>query len=99
MGMTWTNSIGPSAGTTGNIRLTTPRALQRILWSPDELGLGRAYVAGEVEIAGDVIELLRSMRQMRPVGALTRGRIVREAVRVGRHLDLLHVRLRGRVVT
>lgn len=31
------------------------RALRRILWSPNQLGLGRAYVAGEIEVPGDIL--------------------------------------------
>lgn len=30
------------------------RALRRILWSPGQLGLSRAYVAGEIEAPGDI---------------------------------------------
>jgi cyclopropane-fatty-acyl-phospholipid synthase len=30
------------------------RALRRLVWSPGQLGLGRAYVAGEIDIEGDV---------------------------------------------
>lgn len=34
------------------------RALRRMLWQPNELGLGRAYVAGEVSLDGDIFEAL-----------------------------------------
>ncbi|MDQ0756577.1 class I SAM-dependent methyltransferase [Arthrobacter sp. B3I4] len=30
------------------------RALRRILWSPGQLGLSRAYVTGEIEVPGDI---------------------------------------------
>lgn len=36
----------------------SPRALRRILYGPDELGFGRAYVAGELDIEGDLLWLL-----------------------------------------
>ncbi|HXP56962.1 MAG TPA: SAM-dependent methyltransferase, partial [Streptosporangiaceae bacterium] len=32
------------------------RALRRLLWNPDELGLARAYVAGELDVDGDLAE-------------------------------------------
>lgn len=32
------------------------RALRRLLWNPGELGLARAFVAGEIEAEGDVAE-------------------------------------------
>ncbi len=35
-----------------------PRAVHRLLWAPGELGLARAYVAGEVELEGDLFRLL-----------------------------------------
>jgi cyclopropane-fatty-acyl-phospholipid synthase len=34
------------------------RALRRMLWAPGELGLARAYVAGEIDIVGDVFAVL-----------------------------------------
>src|SRR5919107_1834867 len=30
------------------------RALRRILWSPGQLGLSRAYVAGDIDAPGDI---------------------------------------------
>jgi len=66
----------------------SPTALRRILWSPDELGLGRAYVAGDVDLDGDVIEGLRAMEMHPPHGA-ARVRVLREAWRVATSLGLL----------
>jgi cyclopropane-fatty-acyl-phospholipid synthase len=34
------------------------RALRRLMWRPDELGLARAYVAGEVDVDGDLYDAL-----------------------------------------
>jgi cyclopropane-fatty-acyl-phospholipid synthase len=34
------------------------RALRRLLWRPGELGLARAWVAGEIEVEGDLYEAL-----------------------------------------
>ncbi|MCQ4044381.1 class I SAM-dependent methyltransferase [Streptantibioticus rubrisoli] len=34
------------------------RALRRLLWKPGELGLARAWVAGEIEVEGDLYEAL-----------------------------------------
>ena len=36
------------------IEFTSRRALRRILWSPGQLGLSRAYVAGEIKAHGDI---------------------------------------------
>jgi cyclopropane-fatty-acyl-phospholipid synthase len=37
----------------------TPRALQRMLWRPGELGLARAYISGDLEVEGDLTDGLR----------------------------------------
>ncbi|MEI7032443.1 cyclopropane-fatty-acyl-phospholipid synthase family protein [Streptomyces pratensis] len=34
------------------------RALRRLLWKPGELGLARAWVAGEIDVEGDLYEVL-----------------------------------------
>ncbi len=46
----------------GVVRLNRPEALRRIVWSPDELGLARAYVAGDVDIEGPMIDVLRALQ-------------------------------------
>jgi cyclopropane-fatty-acyl-phospholipid synthase len=46
----------------GVVRLNRPDALRRIVWSPDELGLARAYVAGDVDIEGPMVEVLRALQ-------------------------------------
>ena len=40
----------------------SPRALQRILWRPGELGLARAYVSGDLDVEGDLTDGLRRVR-------------------------------------
>ncbi|WP_420034028.1 class I SAM-dependent methyltransferase [Streptomyces sp. cg28] len=37
------------------------RALRRLLWKPGELGLARAWVAGELDVEGDLYEALDAM--------------------------------------
>ena len=37
-------------------------ALRRVLWAPGELGLSRAYVAGDIDVEGDVMALVAAMR-------------------------------------
>ena len=46
----------------GVVTFTCPEALRRIVWSPDELGVARAYVAGEVDVQGDMIDVLRALQ-------------------------------------
>ncbi|MEQ7123853.1 cyclopropane-fatty-acyl-phospholipid synthase family protein [Actinopolymorpha sp. B11F2] len=47
------------------VRVHSRRALRRLLWRPDELGLVRAYVAGEVDVDGD---LLGALERLAPFG-------------------------------
>ncbi|MFE3830325.1 class I SAM-dependent methyltransferase [Streptomyces sp. NPDC059092] len=67
------------------------RALRRLVWQPDELGLAQAYITGELDIEGDLADGLRTLgRAVRDRGSrpprLTAGdrvRAVRTAVRLG----------------
>ncbi|MEU7066511.1 cyclopropane-fatty-acyl-phospholipid synthase family protein [Streptomyces sp. NPDC046161] len=53
----WDGSeAGPSTGPT--LVLHHRRALRRMVWKPGELGLARAWVAGELTVEGDLFELL-----------------------------------------
>jgi cyclopropane-fatty-acyl-phospholipid synthase len=45
----WDGSLAGPAGAPV-LAVRSRRALRRLLWSPGQLGLGRAYVAGEIDI-------------------------------------------------
>lgn len=47
------------------VHVRSRRVLRRLLWRPDELGLARAYVAGELDVEGD---LLVALERMTPFG-------------------------------
>ena len=53
----WDRSEAGPAGTPILI-IRHRRALRRILWQPNELGLARAYVAGEIDVEGDFYDAL-----------------------------------------
>jgi cyclopropane-fatty-acyl-phospholipid synthase len=55
-------SGAPSSPVTVNVR--SRRALRRLLWAPGELGLARAYVAGDLDIEGDVYALFDARRAL-----------------------------------
>lgn len=93
------------------VHLRSPGALRRLLWSPGELGAAQAYVTGELEIDGDVGDLLDRVRdefgQRGLTGLPTRAtvRSLPALVRLTRDLGLLspppqppasQARLRGR---
>ncbi|MEU6879243.1 cyclopropane-fatty-acyl-phospholipid synthase family protein [Streptomyces sp. NPDC046712] len=53
----WDGSeAGPADGPVLIVRQR--RALRRLLWKPGELGLARAWVAGEIDVEGDLYEVL-----------------------------------------
>ena len=60
---------GSKTGAPGSpvrIEVRSPRALELFMSHPGQVGLARAYVAGEVEIVGDVVELFEALSDVRP---------------------------------
>jgi cyclopropane-fatty-acyl-phospholipid synthase len=93
--------IGP-ADAPARLIVRSPDALRRILTAPGELGLGRAYVAGDLDVEGDIYAALSCLRERLPRVRLGPSQVVALAWLVG--LDGLRplpppqeeVRLRGR---
>lgn len=54
----WDGSLLGPASAAATIQIRSPRALRRILWAPGELGVARAYVAGELDVEGDLYLVL-----------------------------------------
>ncbi len=50
------------------------RALRRLLWNPGELGLARAFVAGELEVEGDLADGLSRCWELARAAADGAGR-------------------------
>jgi cyclopropane-fatty-acyl-phospholipid synthase len=86
---TWDGSeAGAADGPTLVVR--SRRALRRILWQPDEVGFGRAWVAGEIDLEGDLEEALsrletvgRDLAVHRRLSAGERAEVLRAAVLLG----------------
>jgi cyclopropane-fatty-acyl-phospholipid synthase len=57
--------IGP-ADAPATLVIRSPDAVRRILTAPGELGIGRAYVAGDLEVEGDIYAALASLRERLP---------------------------------
>jgi cyclopropane-fatty-acyl-phospholipid synthase len=69
---------GSEAGATGGpvLVVRSPYAVRRLVWAPGELGLARAYVAGDLDIEGDLYTALGAV--LGPAGRLsTRGHLPR----------------------
>src|ERR1700712_2810483 len=47
------SAAGP-ADSAVSVRVNSPKALSYLLLSPGQIGLGRAYVSGELDIVGDM---------------------------------------------
>jgi cyclopropane-fatty-acyl-phospholipid synthase len=54
----WDGSVVGDRDSPSRIVVKSPIALRRLLWAPHELGLSRAYVAGEIDIEGDIFRAL-----------------------------------------
>ena len=51
------SALGPD-GSAATLTVRSPVAIRRLVYAPNELGLGRAYVAGELDIDGDIYSAL-----------------------------------------
>ena len=74
------------------IEFRSRRALRRILWSPGQLGLSRAYVAGDIDAPGDIFATFAALSSagkfaepgpFRPLTARELRTLLTAAVRLG----------------
>ncbi|MGH3612985.1 MAG: class I SAM-dependent methyltransferase [Pseudonocardia sp.] len=69
------------------------RALRRLLWNPGELGLARAFVAGELDVQGDLATGLSRFWKLARANNLSQVRLDRatmlDAVKLGIRLRIL----------
>ncbi len=86
----WDGSrAGPDDANT-TIDIKSPIALRRLLWQPNELGMARAYIAGDLDVEGDLIGALEQtfssaapVEESRAVGVHERVEVLRAAARLG----------------
>ena len=64
----WDGSATGPLGGPGTLVLRAPRSLAQLVWSPDELGMARAFVTGDIDFDGDIFGMLLALE------AKTRGR-------------------------
>jgi cyclopropane-fatty-acyl-phospholipid synthase len=84
----WDGSVLPATArrpTAPTLVVRSPHALAYLLRAPGELGLGAAWIAGELDVEGDLEGLLGWRTQLRNarLSALDVARIVAAAVRTG----------------
>jgi cyclopropane-fatty-acyl-phospholipid synthase len=105
----WDGSVTGPEDASPTLVIARRRALRRLLWAPDEIGLARAYVTGDLDVEGDLFTALdRVLELIRPddiVGGRpslkTWAALARAAVRLGvlgppPRPPAEEVRLRGR---
>jgi len=73
----WDGSEAGPADAAATIVVRSRRALRRLVWSPNELGLARAYVSGDLDVEGDLFAVLAlpdsmAVREDRPELVLDR---------------------------
>jgi cyclopropane-fatty-acyl-phospholipid synthase len=83
----WDGSAIGGPHETDAIVLRSPDALRRLAWSPSELGLARAFVAGDMDITGEAPRVLRALQNGAPgkirfgIGSI--AKLLGAAARVG----------------
>ena len=80
-------SLGPSHGDTLQVR--SPDAVQRLLWSPGEVGLARGFVMGDVAFEGDIFELLAALHGSVPARIHVGSRLPWQALQAARRLGVI----------
>ena len=81
----WDGSVYGPDDADARIDVRSPMALRRIARAPGELGIGRAYVAGDMDVDGDVYAALalRDVRSDLNMGLRERLSAVAAAARIG----------------
>ncbi len=83
------SSLGPEE-VLGTLRVRSADAVRRILWAPGELGLARAFVAGDLEVDGDLFAMLRVLHDGAPRDLRQNGlRLLPAALRAAKDLGAI----------
>lgn len=85
----WDGSSLQPKHSVATLRFMSADAIRRLLWMPNELGLGRAYVSGDIEVDGSLFDVVTAFRDSKPEGLATTSAlkslptVVRAAKKVG----------------
>jgi cyclopropane-fatty-acyl-phospholipid synthase len=85
----WDGSDTGETGVDGVVQVRSPLAVRRLLWAPGELGIARAYVAGELDIEGDIFAVLTALRNAVPADVGLGWRVVPGALSAARRLGVI----------
>ena len=73
------SAVGP-AKPHGAVLVRSANALTRMLWSPNELGMARAFVVGDIDVDGDLYDVLKTVHHRAAVRKRPSARVVAEAL-------------------
>ncbi len=76
--------LGPAEGDTLQVR--SRDAVRRLLWSPGELGLARAFIVGDLDFDGDIFEVLALLHAGSPSLVRHDSRLPWQAIRAAYRL-------------
>jgi len=83
------STIGPAAPVLGTVRVNSPEAIRYVMWAPGQLGLGRAFVTGEVDVEGPLSEVLQELKLSARISEKARVSVVPPLVSAARELGIL----------
>ena len=84
----WDGSTVDADRSACTVRVASPAAVRRLVWSPDELGLSRAFVTGDIDVDGNLFDGIRSLRSVAP-RVRTNWRALPQAVDAARRVGAL----------
>ncbi len=76
----WDGSAAGPEDSSSVVFVRSRDALRRIAWAPGELGIGRAYVTGDIDFDGDIFDTLRRLQAAAPRFGQIRPKAVLEAI-------------------
>jgi cyclopropane-fatty-acyl-phospholipid synthase len=80
-------TLGPVEGNT--LLVQSRDAVRRLLWSPNELGLARAFVVGDLDFDGDIFGMLALLHAASPSRVRDSSKLPWQAIRAARRLGAL----------
>ncbi|WP_198406944.1 SAM-dependent methyltransferase [Nocardia terpenica] len=87
------STIHPDGEFRGSMRVRSEEALRHLLWAPGELGFGRAFVSGTVDLDGDIFAILGALRSTAARGGRIGPAAAWRAFGAARELGVLGRRL------
>ena len=85
----WDGSVLNADHTLATLRFNSVDALRRLLWMPNELGLARAFVSGDIDLEGDIFSAVTALRDSKPTAAAPGWRTLPTGLAAARKLGAL----------